>query len=471
MGQPMQRRVLNLLLVGAACTWAPLRLPQAWAVPALAPRDDGPGDDGPGGEQRAGRQKVAVLELHDGGAVTEAEARYLSERLRGAALVLPVADWLVITRENILALLPPGTDLADCIADCEVTTGRNIGADVIVTGEFLRVGGRPRATLNAHRVDTGQLLAQEVVAVQRAADLEVAVVEAAERLFGQVSGQGTAAPEGTSWLRVEGPAGFLVQVDGIELGTLPMDVRSVPAGRHTISLTETDCSEAVAHVAVFEADFEHRLAFSPPRKTGEVVFAVFGPDGGAGRATISVDGDYRGGVPGTFELSPCDETLTFVSDDWYPDHTAKVRISDLDLRVGQRTYYQVRLQPPRPRRPAPPSPSPWASSARTGDDEDSGPGVKGAQVLMIVGGIIVLAGLLVLGIVPDDDPERSEDGTAKTPFNPSPERLAAGLIVTAVGAGLTVGGLLADGAGEDDSTARRAPSPGRTTGLSLGFRF
>src|SRR5262249_36811567 len=86
-------------------------------------------------------QVVAVLEFQDKVPPEQRiDAAYLSDQVRGAVKeLLPSAK--VITRENMLVLLQAsGKDLADCEGECEVDTGRRIGADLVVSGELLRFG-------------------------------------------------------------------------------------------------------------------------------------------------------------------------------------------------------------------------------------------------------------------------------------------------------------------------------------------
>ena len=84
------------------------------------------------GVAQAAPRKLAVLELRNRAEITAQEADYLTDVVRGVAAGLPAGDWFVMTRENILAVLPPGTDLAKCLEDatCDVEVGRALGADV-----------------------------------------------------------------------------------------------------------------------------------------------------------------------------------------------------------------------------------------------------------------------------------------------------------------------------------------------------
>ena len=49
-----------------------------------------------------------------------------------------------MTQENIEVLLPPNTKLEDCTSECQVETGRTIGARYIITSEVLRFGSSLR---------------------------------------------------------------------------------------------------------------------------------------------------------------------------------------------------------------------------------------------------------------------------------------------------------------------------------------
>lgn len=102
--------------------------------------------------------RLAVLELSRPKAMSAPTARYLSDLIRGA-LVDGAKGWLVMTRENLRAHLPPGVELAACEGDCVVTTARNIGADAVVSGEVVDLKGDLRVLLKLHSTMDGALLA------------------------------------------------------------------------------------------------------------------------------------------------------------------------------------------------------------------------------------------------------------------------------------------------------------------------
>ncbi len=103
---------------------------------------------------------VAVLELTNKAGVTDDEAEFLTNKIRNvASQKLPAGRFMIMTRENIETLLPPGTNLKKCTAsECEIEVGRKLGAEYIVTGEILKFGGDLRIQVSVHHVPTGGFL-------------------------------------------------------------------------------------------------------------------------------------------------------------------------------------------------------------------------------------------------------------------------------------------------------------------------
>ncbi len=184
---------------------------------------------------QAGAARLAVLELRNDAGLSVAEMAYLTDRVRGdASQDLSPGAFLVMTRESIQELLPPGVRLVDCLSsECEVAVGRRIGADYIVTGEILKFGDELRMNLKVHHCVSGAFLGSETAGGARLADLEGGVAAACGRLFAKVrthAGAGEAVegrvvaeareawtPPGDSVTVVgfaSDPAGAVVMVDG-----------------------------------------------------------------------------------------------------------------------------------------------------------------------------------------------------------------------------------------------------------------
>src|SRR5207244_6726941 len=100
---------------------------------------------------RAEERRLAVLELH--GKDVDAQAlALLSESARAGALQAARGKSVsVVTRENLLLLLKSaGVRVEDCESECEVETGRKIGADLIVTGDAVHLEDRFVVSLKLH---------------------------------------------------------------------------------------------------------------------------------------------------------------------------------------------------------------------------------------------------------------------------------------------------------------------------------
>jgi hypothetical protein len=136
-------------------------------------------------------QVLGVLEFRD--KVPEGQridAAYLSDQVRSAVKdTLPSIK--VITRENMLVLLSAsGKDLAACEGECEVDTGRRIGADLVISGELLRFGTQYKLNMKLHDTRTGELIAGAVASGATADELDHALRPAVEKLLAPLRPEG-----------------------------------------------------------------------------------------------------------------------------------------------------------------------------------------------------------------------------------------------------------------------------------------
>lgn len=135
----------------------------------------------------AAAEKLAVLELHNPAGVDQQAADYLTDRIRAAALAALGDRVRVLTRENLVALLPPDTDLADCAgAACEVELGRRLGAGYVISGELLRFGPALKLNLKLHATADAALLAAEAASGDDVAALEAAVAPTTAALLARL---------------------------------------------------------------------------------------------------------------------------------------------------------------------------------------------------------------------------------------------------------------------------------------------
>jgi hypothetical protein len=128
--------------------------------------------------------KLAVLELRNfTRELTKENAQYFTDVVRSAALkAQPQLE--VVTRENLLVLLQAsGKDLANCEGECEVDTGRRIGADQIVSGEIQKLGTLYKLSLRLHDTREGRLLASTQASGKTIEELDAAAQQAAAELL------------------------------------------------------------------------------------------------------------------------------------------------------------------------------------------------------------------------------------------------------------------------------------------------
>lgn len=128
--------------------------------------------------------KLAVLDLKNFTRdLSKENAQYFSDVIRQASLKMePGLD--IMTRENLLVLLQAtGKKLEECEGECEVDTGRRIGADHIVSGEIQKVGSRYKLTLRLHDTKEGRLLASSIGSGKSIDELDESAQKAAEDLF------------------------------------------------------------------------------------------------------------------------------------------------------------------------------------------------------------------------------------------------------------------------------------------------
>jgi TolB-like protein len=103
-------------------------------------------------------KSLAVLEFKSKLAKADADVGYLTDVVRTAAKdALPSLK--VMTRESLLVLLEAtGKKMEECEGECEVDTGRRLGADLVISGEVLKFGTKLKINMKMHDTHDGALL-------------------------------------------------------------------------------------------------------------------------------------------------------------------------------------------------------------------------------------------------------------------------------------------------------------------------
>jgi len=145
----------------------------------------GPGSAGGRSEGPVIRSgKIAVLDFKSYAKDFKPEdVRYFTDLVRGATLrAAPGLE--VMTRENLLVLLQAtGKSLDQCEGECEVDTGRRIGADAVISGDVLKVGSRYKMSLRLHETHKGRLLSTAIASGKTVDELDEALGKAADDLM------------------------------------------------------------------------------------------------------------------------------------------------------------------------------------------------------------------------------------------------------------------------------------------------
>ena len=201
---------------------------------------------------------VAVLEtVSEQGVIGRSEKMFLTDKLRERAnKVLPAyMGYIVMTRENISAMLPPGKSIEDCEGTCLVETGKNIAADYVAQARVGKFGKQLTVTMELYETAGNNLVGSFTARKPDAEGLLEEIEREADRVFQQIlsasvltvsknegisavktSSEGYKAGSGKIlFVNVESsPAGALFSVDGrvnSSCNTTPCEI-ALPAGKH-----------------------------------------------------------------------------------------------------------------------------------------------------------------------------------------------------------------------------------------------
>ena len=106
---------------------------------------------------------VAVLETvaDNKDILTLSERQYLTNMLREQAVQeLPAElNFTIMTRENIMMMLPPGKSIEDCEGSCLAETGKNIAADYVAQARIGKVGSNISISVELYETAGSKLVA------------------------------------------------------------------------------------------------------------------------------------------------------------------------------------------------------------------------------------------------------------------------------------------------------------------------
>ena len=149
---------------------------------------------------------VAVLEtVSENGLIGRSEKIFLTDKLRERAkAVLPAyMGYIVMTRENINAMLPPGKSIEECEGSCLVETGKNISADYVAQARVGKFGKQLTLTMELYETSGNNLVGSFTTRKPDAEGLLEEIEREADRFFSQIVGPKAPAAGGKGAPRSE----------------------------------------------------------------------------------------------------------------------------------------------------------------------------------------------------------------------------------------------------------------------------
>lgn len=134
---------------------------------------------------------VAVLEtISEKDIIGRSEKVFLTDKLREMAkTVLPdYMGYVIMTRENINAMLPPGKSVDECEGSCLVETGKNISADYVAQARVGKFGQQLTLTVELYETAGNNLVGTFTTKKPDADGLLIEIEEKAGPLFKKIVG-------------------------------------------------------------------------------------------------------------------------------------------------------------------------------------------------------------------------------------------------------------------------------------------
>ena len=210
---------------------------------------------------------VAVLETVGDGkdGLSLSERQYLTSMLREQAVQeLPAElNFTIMTRENIMMMLPPGKSIEDCEGSCLAETGKNIAADYVAQARVGKVGSNISISVELYET-AGSKLVASFNGLGADVDALINVIKAKAPEFFRKARGGATGIVRTGFDGIQNQS-FVVNVSTNPQGAaLSIDGRPVP-----------QCVQTPCEVLVDAG--EHRfVAILQHHEDGEGVFTVTG---------------------------------------------------------------------------------------------------------------------------------------------------------------------------------------------------
>ncbi len=169
---------------------------------------------------------LAVLEIIPKAEIEDisiTEMRHLTDELRKqAVLALPNKGYSILTRDNMIALMPPDEAEAECLAEsCAVEIGRAIGAEYISQGSLGKFGNELSVSIELYETMSGKLLGSIVMESGDIKGLLTAIREQAPALFARIETSKTIKIEDPKVVESDNYPALLLKQDAPKKSSTP----------------------------------------------------------------------------------------------------------------------------------------------------------------------------------------------------------------------------------------------------------
>ena len=134
---------------------------------------------------------VAVLESASGGILEYQETQFITNVLREEAVraLSSEANANIMTRENIVAMLPPEKSLEECEGSCLIETGKNISADYVSQARIGKFGKNLTISVELYKTANNKLISSFNAKAPDIDYLEEVIREKASQMFYEIISQ------------------------------------------------------------------------------------------------------------------------------------------------------------------------------------------------------------------------------------------------------------------------------------------
>ncbi|WP_407456311.1 PEGA domain-containing protein [Fibrobacter sp.] len=246
------------------------------------------------------------------------DRQYMTNVLREVAVKqLPAEEnFTIMTRENIVEMLPPGKSIEDCEGTCLTETGRNIAADYVCQARVGRFGSSLTLSAELYETAGSKLVASFNGRGSNVEELLNVIKQKAPSFFRSVRGKtsGIGDVVGAGEFSFEGVKKVVVNLVSVPAGAIPtVDGKAIPKctktpckiaveeGTHRIVMSMDRYDDAEMFVDISESNQKVELKLSPNFGWLIVDPILRGP---AGRDMLSVKIDGRTEKGKKFALDP-----------------------------------------------------------------------------------------------------------------------------------------------------------------------